>query len=202
MKNIAKNHKNLLGMLLVVCLMASLIFAVCIGATAETVLPNEGRGFDASDDLSLEKKLDAQPLTYEAVFYAPTSVTRTGVIFGNYYDSSNPCINFEIHSDGVPSVFLRDSDKNTMDKKFANVDVRRDEWVHLVITHEISDNGAIINCYVNGELADNITTTLDYELDMDDIQFTNALALVGIDLFLNFNSLFIFSANRVTKGKI
>ena len=68
MKNIAKNHKNLLCVLLVVCLMASLIFAVCISATAETVLPNEGRGFDASDDLALEKKLDALGWQIDAVF--------------------------------------------------------------------------------------------------------------------------------------
>ena len=172
-----KNSKKLLCLLLIVCMMASFIVAICISAGAETALPDEGRGFDATDDLALEKKLESQPLTYEAVFYAPTGIKRTGVIFGNYYDSGSSCINFEIHNDGAPSVFLRDSDSNTMDKKFSKVDVRTDGWVHLVITHEMNADGAVFNCYVNGELADTITTSLDYELNMDDIQFTNALAL-------------------------
>ena len=177
MKATFKTSRKLLSVLLVLCMMATFIIAICVSVGAEAALPDEGRSFDATDDLALAKRLDAQPLTYEAVFYAPSSIRRSGVIFGNYYDSSNSCINFEIHNDGVPSVFLRDSDGNTMDMKFTKVDVRTDEWVHLVITHEMNADGAVFNCYVNGELVDTITTALDYELDMEDIQFTNALAL-------------------------
>ena len=177
MKAFVKKPKSLICMLLIVCMLAALIVAMCISVTAETVLPETGIGFDADDDLALTKRLDKQPKTYEAVIYAPTTVSRTGVIFGNYYDSNASCINFEIHNDGQPSLFLRDASKNTMSTKFENVDVRKDDWVHLVVTHEITDNGAVFNCYVNGVLADTITTDLKYEINMGTLQFTHLLAL-------------------------
>ena len=56
-----------------------------------------GRTFTGNDSLFLSKELDVMPQTFEAVVYAPKSVSRPGVIFGNYH-GGEAAINFELHT--------------------------------------------------------------------------------------------------------
>ena len=154
------------------------MMAVMVVSVSAATLPEGGRAFTAADNLALVKDLDTQPKTYEAVFYAPSDVQRTGVFFGNFYDTNTPCLNFEIHNNGQPDVYIIDADGNKMNEKF-DADVRTDSWVHLVITHEVTSGGATFNCYINGTLADTVTSTNSFELDMAALQDAYAFRLGG-----------------------
>jgi len=161
---------------LLIGIVAGLLGVVSISTNASTALPEGGRSFSADDNLSAVKRLDVQPKTYEALFYAPSDVSRPGILFGNAYDSSAPSLNFEIYTNGAPSLILRDCDGNQYSGCF-DVDVRTNDWVHLVITHEITDAGSTFKCYVNGALVDTLSSELSFEYDMKKLQANHFFSL-------------------------
>ena len=129
----------------------------------------EGRGFDKSDDLYMEGTLAAMPRTYEAWIYTDRSVSRNGVIIGNYGSGNSVLLNFEIHSSGRPSVYIKCED-GLMDTKF-DYNINRNAWAHLVITHATLENGgARFTCYVDGNKIGEFDTALDFEFDPDGIE--------------------------------
>ena len=141
---------------------------------------NDGRSFDVNDELALSKNLTKQPMTYEALIYAPSTINRTGVIWGNYSGGGSNCINFEIHNNGAASIYFIDKtlpqNQQIMSEKF-DCDVRGLEWVHLVITHTVTENGATFDCYINGVLEDTITSEHAWLLDMETTQSDYSLTL-------------------------
>lgn len=125
----------------------------------------EGRAFTAEDELFVNGVFTKMPRTYEAWIYPTADTSRSGVILGNYGSGSAVLLNFEIHSSGKPSIYVKDEGGNLMDKKFS-YDVRRNAWAHLVITHEtLESGGARFTCYVDGVKVDSFDTDLSYEFD-------------------------------------
>ena len=168
-----------------IILLVALLFGIVLGlfsfisinANASTELPEGGRSFTADDDLRPVKRIEEQPKTYEALFYAPSDVARPGILFGNHYDSSKYAgINFEISQGGQPSIILSDRNTNRFIGTF-NVDVRINDWVHLVITHETTESGSTFNCYVNGVLVDTLSSELVFEYNMEHLQSQHWFAL-------------------------
>ena len=168
-----------------IILLVALLFGIVLGlfsfisinANASTELPEGGRSFTADDDLRPVKRIEEQPKTYEALFYAPSDVARPGILFGNHYDSSKYAgINFEISQGGQPSIILSDRNTNRFIGTF-NVDVRMNDWVHLVITHETTESGSTFNCYVNGVLVDTLSSELVFEYNMEHLQSQHWFAL-------------------------
>ncbi len=127
---------------------------------------DSGRNFLKADKLELQRDLESMPKTYEAVIYVPTDKTTMGVIFGNYIRENRSCFTFRISADGKPQLQLIDKDINTVLNTF-DYDIRGDEWVHVAITHEVLENGALFSCYINGELIGTNKTDISYELDMN-----------------------------------
>ena len=138
-----------------------------------------GKAFTADQQLFLNKTLEQAPLTYEAVIYAPTSTPsngRSGVIIGNWTNATKqqPCLNFEIHSGGNPQLSLCNKVGDPLAAlKFDQVDVRREEWVHLVIVQDTDE----LRCYINGELAQTLDET--FTSDIAAMQSVNRLTVGG-----------------------
>ena len=125
---------------------------------------DEGRTFTAEDNLAAITAPNAMPRTYEAWIY-PTTTSRPGVIIGNYSSGCSAIVNFEIHSSGKPSVYIKNENGDLMETKFS-YDIRRNAWAHLVITHEtLATGGARFTCYVDGVKVDSFVTALDYEFN-------------------------------------
>ena len=144
----------------------------------------EGRAFSSADEpLYTAKDIAEAPLSYEALVYAPLGVDRAGVLFGNYPNANGNCINFEIYSGGKPSLYIYENGALRTNYKF-NYDVRRNAWVHLVITQETvynestDVNDTVFKCYADGELVDTYTqANYVYELDMNEIQLTGNISI-------------------------
>ncbi len=152
-----------------------------------------GRAFSSADEpLYSAKDYTEAPLTYEAMIYAPKDIDRTGVIWGNYPNATQNCVNFEIYSGGKPSIYIIENGELKTNYKF-NYDVRKNAWVHLVITQQtVNNKDTVFKCYVDGVLVDTYTQTdYVYELDMKEIQYTGPIS-IGRDV----------RAAQVYKGRI
>lgn len=145
---------------------------------------SDGRAFSSSDEpLYTAKDITEAPLTYEALVYAPTGIDRTGVLFGNYPNNNGNAINFEVYSGGKPSLYIYENGALRTNYKF-NYDIRRNAWVHLVITQETvynestKVNDTVFKCYADGKLVDTYTqANYVYELDMKEIQLTGNISI-------------------------
>lgn len=130
--------------------------------TAEETRMQNGVSFSAKETYDTVRNLEEMPKTFEAYFHLPTSVTsRAGLLFGNYTaNTSLACFTFEIHWDGTNKIafpkLYYDVDNqgatnpSPFNLEFKTVDVRSDDYIHLVITHDTDSN--IGRCYINGEL--------------------------------------------------
>ena len=168
MKAFFKKSKILILVCLLVIISSAVgvIFASADTADALSVSGNltEGRKFVYADKLELVRDLESIPKTYEAVVYVPESKSEMGVIFGNYIREDRSCFSFRISADGQPQLQIIDKDKNTVLNTF-DCDIRGEKWVHVAITHQVLDEGALFSCYVNGKLVGTNKTNLGYELD-------------------------------------
>ena len=128
---------------------------------------NEGMTFKTGDTEELmwrmPENLTAAPLTFETWIKVPTDVGngRVGNIFSNYIGSGNSGIVFDIHVNGMPRIYFRNSDKATVNTAtapgmFDQIDVRTGEFLHLVLVNDPTKN--TLSCYVNGKLIQ----TLEY----------------------------------------
>ncbi len=153
----------------------------------------EGRAFSSSDEpMYSAKDYTEAPLSYEALIYAPIDQDRPGVLWGNYPNAARNCLNFEIYSGGKPSVYIIENGALQTNYKF-NYDVRRNTWVHLVVTQEtVNNKDTVFKCYVDGELVETYTQeNYVYELNMSEIQATGPIS-IGRDV----------RADQVYKGRI
>ena len=122
------------------------------GAIVDTV--EGGMNFTA-DIYKLEKAIDTPVYTFEATVYFPKDFLaseRGGVIIGNY--GVKPCVNFEIHSNGVPRLYITDKSGTVYNFLFNKVNVYNGEWTHVAI---VKEGPAKFSCYVNGELKQTLT---------------------------------------------
>ena len=171
MKKQSFTNKKITSLVIALMLILTVFSALAVTGYADTeaVIEN-GRSFTIDDDLALTKDFTEVPMTYAATIYAPKSTYRTGVIFGNYSACDGTALNFDISGGGKPSIWLRDENGNVMDTVF-NVDVRCDDWVYVVITHEILENGGSeFTLYLNGTKVDSFMKDLAYELNAELLQ--------------------------------
>ena len=126
----------------------------------------------------LTKKIDKAINTFAATVYFPESypvTQRGGVIIGNYGTTSS-CVNFEIHSNGVPRVYITDKSGTVYDFKFDKANVYTGKWVDIVIVRE---NSSTMSCYIDGALVQTLTksspnpTTEDYHILGGDLRSGN-----------------------------
>lgn len=111
-----------------------------------------------SDTYELAKIIETPINTLEATVYFPKSMPaseRGGVIIGNY-NSSLPCVNFEIYSDGSPRLYIKDKSNTTYNIVFDRINVYNGEWNHIAIVRD----GAKLMCYINGELKQTVEKTV------------------------------------------
>ena len=137
---------------------------------------NAGQKFSSSSPTrKIYNKLTEAPRTYEAVLYCPTAISRPGVILGNYLNGQEPTLNFEIHNNGSPSLYLKNDSKSLQiifNKENSGVsDVRREGWVHLVVVHDTDE----FRCYIDGVLTETIAGT--FVPDIGIMQSENLLIL-------------------------
>ena len=149
------------------------------------IVNSEGRTF-SGERLTLIKNLTEAPLTFEATIKR----TGSGTIFGNYKDSSNPTLNFEIYNNAPALCFPKDNKGTFASVIFANylIDGKNPmpsgDFAHVVMTltptgNENADTGAKeynFDCYINGVKGYN-TATAYACLDMTLIQSKYALAV-------------------------
>ena len=130
---------------------ALLIGAVC-ALPASATDTEIGITFAAEDTYQTQAPFSLLPATFEATLKFPTDTEgRGGVILGSYVSSKVACVNFEIHENGAPRLYIIDENATVYDIKFTNVNVYTGEFVHLAI---VKDSAAgTVSCYINGELA-------------------------------------------------
>lgn len=133
---------------------------------------SKGMAFTASTVYKTEGTLSSEPVTMSAWIQLPESYSeRAGVVFGNYI-GSNPCVSFEIQTNGQPRFYMQNTTGTPANDTFSNVDIRSDQWTHLVYT--VDETNGIISCYLNGELKQTVTKN---PFDMSVV--TNAYVLGG-----------------------
>ena len=120
-----------------------------------------GLSFAKSKLFKLNDKLSQIPLTLEAEIYVDPSVSvRAGAIFGNYLGVTHDWL-LEINENGVPRFYYTDASGNVKDIYFTEVDVRTGDWAHIAFTFDIEN--AQMSFYLNGELAQSIACTADFD---------------------------------------
>lgn len=111
-----------------------------------------------SDTYELAKIIETPIKTLEATVYFPKSMPaseRGGVIIGNY-NSSLPCVNFEVYSDGSPRLYVKDKSNTTYNIVFDQINLFNGEWSHIAIVRD----GAKLMCYINGELKQTVAKSV------------------------------------------
>ncbi len=134
---------------LMLVLLLSTVCALPLSATDTEA----GITFSAEDTYQTQAPFSLLPATFEATLKFPTDTEgRGGVILGSYVSSKVACVNFEIHENGAPRLYIIDENAKVYDVKFTSVNVYTGEYVHLAI---VKDSAAgTVSCYVNGELAE------------------------------------------------
>jgi predicted phosphodiesterase len=90
--------------------------------------------------------------TFAAIVNFPTTMnpsTRGGIIFGNF-GQSNPVVNFEVHANGSPRLFITDASGNVTDLNFRQVNLYNGKDTHVAIVRDAKNAKAY--CYIDGEL--------------------------------------------------
>ena len=166
---IYKKRKIIIVACLIAVLLAafSIVFANAASGDAASIQGSlsEGRKFGYADEMELQNDLKYMPKTYEAVVYVPADKSKLGVIMGNYIREDRSCFNFQISATGNPELLIIDANKDTVLNTF-DYDIRGEKWVHVAITHEVLESGALFSCYINGKLIGTNKTDISYELDM------------------------------------
>ncbi|MBQ8380807.1 MAG: metallophosphoesterase, partial [Clostridia bacterium] len=158
-----------------------------------------GRTFSTTDALMLTegKKLTVMPRTYEAIIYAPSTITdsRVGVVFGNYHNGGTEgALNFEIRNttDGVsmhidPALQADGTTNQAAKNTTSGVSVRNNSaadygWMHVVMVaregkaseSSTSSAGYYWEVYINGvsvkKVDQNTVVGLLSEYDMSSMQ--------------------------------
>ena len=149
------------------------LFASTVSVFAET--SEDGTSFNVAETYFAKDHFSQLPSTIEATVYFPSSVnpaSRGGVILGNYTSSGNACLNFEIHTQGHPRLYMTDENGKKFDFTFQNATVYTGKQTHVAIVKD-SAKGQI-SCYINGELKQTISATSPFSID-----FTEKMSIGG-----------------------
>lgn len=138
-----------------------MLTGVCVLMLPVSAENSEGVSFTAIDQYIPNKKISDTPNTYEAWVKLPKTLNdRGGVILGNYYDNAKKgVISFEVYSGGNPRLYWLESSGKTANWIFSNVDLRKNEWLHVAITRDV--NAGKVHCYINGELEQSLNIASD-----------------------------------------
>lgn len=170
--------KKILIMILLVMFGAlSVLTSVSTKQVSAAGLSNEERANNGisipNSTVTYETKtaLAAMPKTFEAYMNIPKSITsRPGILFGNYGPTNKTAaFSFEVQwnkdkSIAFPKLYydvdnVGDINPSVVNIEFKEVDVRSDDFIHLVITHDTtyytksdSTKYTLAKCYINGVL--------------------------------------------------
>ncbi len=158
---------------LAVVLLLSLATPVLAAPAADT----EGMTFTAADQMLIGKAFAQSPNTFEAWVKFPTNFQtvkdRGGVILGNYNDGPNPCVNFEIFSNGYPRIYYIDKNGTVHQQVFDNATVYTGKWTHVAIVNDAAQGK--LKCYIDGQLKQTVNKVLPQNI-------CSNVAVIGGDL--------------------
>ena len=126
-------------------------------ASVASASATEDSGFQENFAFISKESFSSQPKTLEATVRFPLGTPnslRGGVIFGSYNGAGGPCVNFEIHQNGNPRLYITDQSGTTYDIKFNSVNVYTGEWVNIAIVADSAS--ALVHCYIDGALAETV----------------------------------------------
>jgi len=148
-----------------VCHCCGKILEICsIPYTADTVIKNtytdKNSALKDGEYFVVEDKFTTAPKTFEFLLkLSPNFNDRGGVVAGNYDGTANGRMNIEIYTNGNPRLWYKIGGKGY--SYLFDVDIRSNEAVHLALTID----GLTASLYVNGELADTVTLTVEVPFD-------------------------------------
>ena len=122
----------------------------------------EGMTFNVNDIYSSAKFLEAAPNTFEFTVKLPKGYSeRPGVIFSNYegpektYDRA---ICLQLQANGTVQLYYETKGNSNVKYVFKNLDICTGDWVHIAVVRD--EAAGKVRCYLNGTLAEEITTTV------------------------------------------
>ncbi|MBE6670298.1 MAG: hypothetical protein E7601_08850 [Ruminococcaceae bacterium] len=122
----------------------------------------EGMSFNVNDIYRSAKFLEAAPNTFEFTVKLPKGYTdRPGVIFSNYegpektYDRA---ICLQLQANGTVQLYYETKGNSNVKYVFKNLDICTGDWVHIAVVRD--EAAGKVRCYLNGTLAEEITTTV------------------------------------------
>ncbi len=161
--------KKLLSLFLCTVMVLSMVLTAPPAAwAADGLTVTGGKSFSGpTDQLCMERALDAVPLSFEATISVPKGSARAGHIVSNYakgaidgeFDSTREYVDIEIFNNGNPALYWQESHASNskhvkMSIVFDEVNVATDKFVHLAITYDPATD--LASCYVDGELKQTI----------------------------------------------
>ena len=116
-----------------------------------------------------EKRLEKMPVTFEAWVYLPqeTYTEPAGVIWSNFWNTSDHSIELEIDANGVPVLAFSHRKGEIYGRSFSFQDaaVLPEQWTHLTVVYGAGPNNKQAQCYINGELKQSFEDNYWYEPD-------------------------------------
>lgn len=119
-------------------------------------------------------------ITFEAEIRLPAGYTENaGYIMGTH-GYAEEFYNFRINENGMPHMYIRNSDYVHDEYKFTKVNVATGEWVHLAIVRDTEND--LMKCYVDGEYVQSLSLS-----DKTFVQSNSPFAIGGDFTELNSN---------------
>jgi len=150
--------KRFLSIVLAVIIVASMIpLSLIVEATEDS-----GMTFTANEVYSSSKFLESAPNTFEFTVRLPKGYTdRPGVVFSNYEGpekTHDRAICVQLQANGVVQFYYETKGNSSVKYVFKNVDICTGDWVNIAVVRD--EAAGKIKCYVDGELAEEITTNV------------------------------------------
>ena len=150
--------KKLLSITLVLIMVISMLpFSLLMVAADDS-----GMTFNVNDIYSTPKFLEASPNTFEFTVRLPKGYSdRPGVIFSNYegpektYDRA---VCLQLQAGGTVQLYYETKGNSNVKYVFKNLDICTGDWVHIAVVRD--EAAGKVRCYIDGTLADEITTTV------------------------------------------
>lgn len=150
--------KKSISLVLAVIMVISMIPFSLFTAAAD----DAGMTFNVNDIYSSAKFLEAAPNTFEFTVKLPKGYSeRPGVIFSNYegpektYDRA---ICLQLQANGTVQLYYETKGNSNVKYVFKNLDICTGDWVHIAVVRD--EAAGKVRCYLNGTLAEEITTTV------------------------------------------
>lgn len=150
--------KKSISLVLAVIMVISMIPFSLFTAAAD----GAGMTFNVNDIYSSAKFLEAAPNTFEFTVKLPKGYSeRPGVIFSNYegpektYDRA---ICLQLQANGTVQLYYETKGNSNVKYVFKKLDICTGDWVHIAVVRD--EAAGKVRCYLNGTLAEEITTTV------------------------------------------